>query len=192
MKQKKSSKLWKKLIIICMGILLVCGGALGYILTDLKKQQYNPTTWQAYSATDDRFQVQFPADPKEDSKEMEIADKTLQYQELKAEANEAQYTVSYIDFPGIWKMIGTSKLLTKAFDGMLQQEQNVEELVKQELSDHKGYPSLNYHFKQDGKDVHGRLVIAGNTLYRITVTFPQTIAEKVQHQDFLESFELKT
>lgn len=189
MKQKKSSNFWKRSIIIFTCAAIGIGGCVGFLFHDMNQQMYNSSEWSAFSPEDQRFHVQFPSDPKEDVKEIDVADKKIEYQEYTSEIEDTQYMVSYIDFPGMWKMVGSKKLLNKSFDALIEHDQNVEQLISKEHSFHKGLPSLHYQLKQAGKDVRGRLIIAGNTIYRVTVAYPESIAEKVQIEAFLDSFQ---
>jgi len=176
-------------MLILTAFAITSGTLFNFVCVDCDKKVQNASNWEAYSPADERFQVQFPADPEEKAEEIAVANKTLQYQEYKAEAKDTEYKVSYIDFPGIWKMVGSKKLLTKSFDALLDQEDGVEEVLHSELTNHHGNPSLNYHFKQAGKEVKGRLVIVGNTLYRLVVSYPKAVAEKIDSESFLNSFQ---
>ncbi len=70
----------------------------------------------------------------------------------------------------------------------LENEQNVEKILEKEIIHHNGNTALSYHLKQDGKEVKGRFIIVGNTLYRMTVTYPSSVAEKIDPKSFLDSF----
>jgi len=187
--QKKSSKIGKKITFICVGLAVVLTSVFSFVCFDCDRQMHNPLEWQAFSPSDDRFEVKFPTDPKEDSQEISVSDKTLEYQEFKSEDKHAEYSVSYIDFPGMWKLVGSKKILAKSFDGLMEKEKEVEEILAQEHSSHKGEPSLHYHLKQAGKTVKGRLVVVGNTIYRVMVTYPETIADSIDTESFLDSFQ---
>jgi len=124
---------------------------------------------------------------------MDIANKKIDYHELRCEDKEAIYAVSYIDFPGHWKWLGTKNLLTKSFKMFVENEKNVEEVLQQELTTtQQGHSALVYRLKQDGKEIHGKFVIAGNTLYRASVTYPLAAVEKTQPEAFLDSFQIKS
>jgi len=184
--------LWKRIILIFTCIAIVTGGVLGYLYLDQKTGIRKASHWQAYSSSDQRFDVQFPSDPKESSERMDIANKKIDYHELSSEDNGALYAVSYIDFPGHWKWLGTNKLLTKSFEMFVANESNIEEVLQKELTTHQGHSALAYRLKQDGKEIQGKFVIAGNTLYRIAVTYPLAAAEKTQPEAFLDSFQVKS
>lgn len=193
-------KLWKKCVLILTCGALVAGGAFGFLYDNKKVQQQEevvvepePTLeWHSYQSNDQRFAVHFPTEPTESDQQMVIQGKNISYQELSAGLNESTYAVSYIDFPGHWKWIGSSKLLTKGFDAFIQNEQDVEALLKQEITTFNGLPALEYRIRQAGKEVEGKFVIAGNTLYRITVSYPLAALENVQPDTFFGSFQLNS
>ena len=181
---------FKKTILILATLSLAAGGVLGYHFIDSKRQA-DVSQWQAYSNNDDRFDAQFPNEPKESSEEIDIANQKIEYHQLSTDKGDSTYAVSYIDFPGHWKMLGTDKLLNKSFDAFLESEKNVEEVLDRKLDIHEGYPALFYRLKQNGKEITGKFLIAGNTLYRVTVTYPLAAAEKIRPNAFLDSFRVK-
>lgn len=186
-------KLWKRVIVIftCLG--LIGGGILAYQFLD--KATYTPPKmeeWKHYISRDHRFGIQFPTEPKETEEQLDIANTKINFQQLSSESDQAVYAVSYVDFPGHWKWLGTKKLLNKSFNTFVENEKDVEEVLQQDLTTHQGHTALAYRLKQGGKEVWGKFVVAGNTLYRVTVTYPTVIAEKMQPSSFLESFQVKS
>lgn len=188
----KQIKFWKKSILILTCAALIAGGTVGLLYKNVEQEILVPAEpeWQSYTASDQSFAIQFPAEPIEKTQETVIAGKNLSFQEVSSAQNESTYAISYVDFPKHWKWIGTSKLLNKGFDAFLQSEQNVEALVKQQITSFRGLPTLEYHLKQAGKEIEGKFVIVGNTLYRITVSYPLAVAEKVQPDAFFGSFQV--
>jgi hypothetical protein len=188
----KQTNLWKKCVLILTCAVLVAGGTIGLLYKNVEQEVVTQpaSDWQSYSSSDQRVGMQFPVEPKEIDQQMVLQGKNFSYQELRADLNESTYAVSYVDFPKHWKWIGTNKLLTKGFDAFIQNEQNVEALLKQEITTHNGLPALEYHIKQAGKEIEGKFVISGNTLYRMTVTYPLAVAETVQPDTFFGSFQV--
>lgn len=190
-------KLWKKCVLILTCGALIAGGAVGLLYDNKNVEQQEVVVepaaeWRTYQSNDQRFAVHFPTEPTENDQQMVIQGKNISYQELSAALNESTYAVSYIDFPGHWKWIGSSKLLTKGFEAFIQNEQNVEALLKQEITTFNGLPALEYRLRQAGKEIEGKFVIAGNTLYRITVAYPLAVAENVQPENFFGSFQINS
>jgi hypothetical protein len=177
------------LLLIVLG--LVSGGTFHFLSRDVGNHMPPPTVWQAYASEDQRFEVQFPKEPQKSLQEMIIANKRIQFNEMRSEQDSAVYAVSYLDFPGHWKMLGTKKLLTRSFDYFLEEQPNVEAILHYDLSMHQGTPSLHYKLKQEGREVEGKFLISGNTLYRIAVSYPLAAKEAIQSGPFFDSFQLK-
>lgn len=180
-------KWWKKIIFIFTSIAVISLGTYGYFYL----REIMSKNWKHYSSVDDRFYVQFPSDPKETNERLDIANKTIDYHEVSSQDKDTLYSVSYIDFPGHWKWLGKEKLLTKSFDMFIENEKGIEEVVEKKLITYKGYSALTYRLKQDGKEIWGRFIVAGNTLYRVTVSYPLAVTEKIDVQPFLDSFQVK-
>jgi len=181
----------KKILTIFIGVAIAASGTLSYLYLDQKLGVKSHKDWNAYSSADERFNVQFPEDPKESSEEMDVDNKKIDYHQLSCEAQNAVYAVSYIDFPGHWKWLGKKTLLTKAFEKFVENEKGVEEILEQQITTIDGETALVYRLKQEGKEIQGRFIVSGNTLYRVFVTYPLAAVEKAQPQAFLDSFQLK-
>lgn len=183
-----SNKIWKKILLIIIAFALVGSSTYFFLFNDFKK---NPKEWQAFAPENQRFNINFPKEPQKENKEMEIADKTIEYQEIKSEIKDILYSVSYIDFPSKWRWLGANTLLTKTYTYMMESESNIETIKESELTTFKGMPVLKYSFIKEGKEVHGRLILSGNTFYRLTVTQPQQLADVVHVNEFFDTFSLK-
>lgn len=150
--------------------------------------------WKAYTSDEGRFRVLFPSDPQEESKVLPLPDhnKTLSYNELTSyQTKKVYYSVSYMELPGKWKLAGSSRILKGALEGMVDYTPGAELLLKH-FTKHKTYRALDFHYKQDAEEVQGRLILVGNTLFRLTVSYPPSLANKLQHQEFLDSFEVQS
>jgi len=186
----KTNKIWKKTILIfTITGLIAGGGATAFFWKDNIPKK--PSEWNAYSSKDQRFDVQFPADPQESSEQMVVANTKIQYNELRTQTKDSVYAVSYIDFPGHWKWLGTKKLLSKSFESFIESQDQVEEVIEQQISTHHGMPALEYRLRQAGKEIKGKFIIAGNTLYRIAITYPLAMVETTQAEPFFNSFQIK-
>lgn len=183
-------KIFSKSVLTLVALAVSLGGTLGYVLYEFDRETTPPIQWESYASQDDRFEAEFPSAPAESTQEMTVANKRIAYNEVASETEDSKYAVGYIDFPGIWKWAGDQKILTKSFDALMQEEQ-VDEILEHEMSSHHGFPALKYCFSQGGKLVVGKLVVVGNTLYRVVASCPQAAAEKVNPHQFLESFRLR-
>lgn len=186
-------KFWKKCVLALTCAVLLVGGTAGLFYKNVEQEIVIPpasTEWQSYISSDQRFGIQLPGEPVEQTQQAVIAGKSLSFQEMSSVLNESTYAVSYVDFPKHWKWVGAKKLLGKGFDAFIQSEQNIEALVSQQMSTFQGMPVLEYHLKQAGKEIEGKFLIVGNTLYRMTVTYPLAIADSVQSDTFFDSFQV--
>lgn len=148
--------------------------------------------WITYAPQDARFTAHFPGDPTLESKQLEITKykKTLSYQQLTAEDKNVTYTLSYMDFPKKWRMLGPKTLLTKILDFMIENEHPGHEVIQKGITQHGKHPAIAFQLKQVDKEIHGKLILVGTTLYRLTVTYPTQLANEFSPNQFLESFEL--
>ncbi|MDN3506492.1 MAG: hypothetical protein P0S96_04610 [Simkaniaceae bacterium] len=176
----------KKILTILLATSIVAGGTLSYLYLDQKSGAGNYKEWSG-----ERFSAKFPADPKESSEELDVDNKKIDYRQLSCEDGGSIYAVSYIDFPGHWKWLGNKTLLTKTFEKFIESEKGVEEVLERQLTTIGGDTALVYRLKQDGKEISGKFIVSGNTLYRVFVTYPMASAEKVKPEEFLDSFQLK-
>jgi hypothetical protein len=192
----KSTKRKGRPIIALLAAVLFFGGATFLSVVKDFEDQTVPLKhlkqWVDYTALDDRFKIEFPTDPKLESKKLEIpgVDQTLSYQEYSAEVKNIVYAVSYVDFPKKWRLLGSSTLLRKSLELLLISEKTSDSLVNQTITQHKNFPALDYTLKQADQEVRGRLIVIGTTLYKLTVVYPGEAGENLHHQRFLESFDL--
>lgn len=180
----KKSLLKKSILIFtCIGL---AAGSFAYFFPGEE-----PRKEATYVSENHEFKAEFPKDPKETSEELEVADNKIEFRELSAEDKNSQYAVSFIDFPGHWKLLGTDHLLNKSFDGFLESQKDVEEVLERQITTHNGDPALAYRLKQGGKEIQGKFVIAGNTLYRVAVSYPLAALGKIKPEGFINSFEVQ-
>jgi uncharacterized RDD family membrane protein YckC len=148
--------------------------------------------WIQYDSKDAGFSVQFPNDPVEASKRLEIpsANKVLNYQEVASHQNKhVHYSVSYMDFPKKWKWAGTNTLLKGALDAIVKHTPNAE-LLHREFTSYQGYRSMDFCLQQEEDQVKGRLIIVGTKLYMLTIVYPPSLADRFKEDPFFNSFDL--
>jgi uncharacterized RDD family membrane protein YckC len=148
--------------------------------------------WTEYVNEEAGFTVQFPNDPKEESKQLEVpeANKVLDYQELTTHQNKkVYYSVSYMELPRKWKIAGSSTLLKGALTIVVKHMPDTT-LLEKSFTTHQNHRALDFRLKQGDQEVKGRLIIVGMTLYKLTVTYPSDLEQELQENPFLESFDL--
>ena len=149
--------------------------------------------WTQYYSMTRGFAVSFPTDPETQSKEVKIPDmgKTLQYEELTSyQTKNVLYSVSYMEFPSKWKWAGANTLLKGALDLIVKYSPTKTDLVDKRFTYHQGQRSLDFQVKQGNDITKGRLILVRNTLYKLTVTYPSSLADDVEDIAFFNSFDL--
>ena len=95
-----------------------------------------------------------------------------------------------MDLPKKWKLAGSSRLLQGALDLIMKHTLGSELLFKS-MTKHKNFKALDFHLSQGQEEVQGRLILVGMTLYRLTVVYPPDLAHQLQHDEFIDSFEVQ-
>ncbi|NGX39041.1 MAG: hypothetical protein KR126chlam1_00361 [Chlamydiae bacterium] len=190
MEKQKSTKGWKKGIII-FTCLAVVGGAAGFFSMNKPEERISSSKWESYSPRNSRFLIQFPKAPEATADRINVANTLVTYYHLSAEEKDSVYAITYLDFPGVWKLLGVKKLLNKTFTKMIEREKDVEQVLEREISSYKGYPALTFRYQKAGKELMGKFIVVGTTLYRISVTYPQSTTDNASSKAFLDSFQLK-
>lgn len=148
--------------------------------------------WKEYTPVDGKFTVIFPHDPKHETGILPVPsqNKNLSYEEFKSyQTKKVYYSVSYIDLPKKWKIVGSNKLLLGAMDMIVSHTPDAK-LVNQGLTKHKNLRALDFHMVQGDEEIKGRLILVGTTLFRLTAVYPPALAHQLQHQEFVNSFEI--
>ena len=148
--------------------------------------------WVDYKPEDADYRVLFPESPEEISTTLPAEEKedALKYEEAKSHGGKkVYYSVSYVKLPAKWKLAGATRLLQGALDLIVEHTPGIRLLDKSQTK-HGSYRAMDFHMNQDGKEVKGRLVLVGTTLYRLTVVYPSGVAGSVQDKAFIDSFEI--
>lgn len=148
--------------------------------------------WVSYSPNDNKFIVAFPGNPEFATRQLDLPafNQSLDYNEYRSEAKDVTYSVSFLDFPSRWRLLGNGTLLRKSFDILLETEQKSQQLVSKTFNHHRGFPTLDYILTEGEKQIAGRLVLAGTTLYRLAMAYPADQKDDETVRQFLESFEI--
>jgi hypothetical protein len=181
---KKNSKIYKLLV---AAFIVVCGVTALY-RADWMGGSNSKINWERVSPLGTRFAISFPSSPEQLEKQLPVPNgRPLNYQELVAEVRGANYSVSYLDFPRKWKLIGNHTLLRKSLEMLMIHEGQNRQLLSQHSVTHRGYPALDYITKEGNRLIHGRLVIVGNTLFKINVNHPED--SDAAQESFVASFD---
>lgn len=185
--------LWRYLL----ALLITCGAASalfrGEEISQVAihyEQQIAGNNWVQYVSDDGRFSVQFPKHPEVGSKTYDSpSGESVSMNECRVE-KEASFSVSYLDLPRKWRLFSAQTLLKGAMNVVLEHTPGGE-LVEKKLVKHKNYPALDFRMKEGENEIEGRLILVGNTLYRLMVVYYPDSPRDEQHAMFVQSFELK-
>ncbi len=148
--------------------------------------------WTEYTSTEGRFSVHFPDEPELETGILPVPSqkKNLNYSEFKSyQTKKVYYSVSFIELPKKWKMAGAARLLQGALKLIVEHTPDAH-LLGQQMTRHKNFRALDFHLTQGDEEVQGRLVLVGTTLFRLTAVYPPALVHQLQHQEFINSFEV--
>jgi hypothetical protein len=193
--QKKTSWIRKFCAIVTSAAFLL-SGIYGNVITMWSmglNQAISPEEWVKYTSDYAGFKVSFPTNPEESSKELVIPDsgKVLNYEELtSAENDKVHYSVSHMEIPRRWRLAGDATLLKGVLDVMVKHTEGAE-LIEKNFNKIGRYRVLDFRIKQGvDQEVKGRLLVDGTTLFKLSIFYPPSHAEKMQESPFLDSFEI--
>lgn len=179
------------ILTLACGATLFCGKDLSDAAVDFERS-VTGEGWIQYASDDGRFTVQFPKKPVVETHEFAVpnSEKPLNMNEYTAKS-DVIFSVSYLDLPKKWRIFSSSILLKGAMKVVLQHMEGAE-MIGKKIVKHKNYPAMDFQMKQGENEIEGRLVLVGGTLYKLTVSYPPGAAREMQHEAFLNSFELKS
>jgi uncharacterized RDD family membrane protein YckC len=190
----KSINRYRYLIALFLAIGCVSSLFLGEELSNVAveyEQNMTKDGWVQYSSKDERFTVNFPEKPEVETLSLDIpnSDNSLDLNEVRT-TGKVEFSVSYLELPRKWRIFSATTLLKGAMNVIVGNMSEAQMLEKRHVK-YKNYPGMDFRIKQGDSEVEGRLILVGSTLYKLTITRPQEVAHNEQHENFLESFELK-
>lgn len=144
------------------------------------------SSWVQYTHEQKGFTVYFPDEPQEAKKPLTPnGDTGLNITEMSSKEKKRIYSLSFLKLPKKWGLAGDNTILKVALDLVVKHTPNAQ-LVSKEMTNYQGLKAIDYTMVVEGKEVSGRLLMHGNTLYRLNVEYPQ--GSKVAKEEFLSSF----
>lgn len=197
----------KKVLLILVGIVIGFGG---YFLYDQRttvspkglnlhhtvKQATEFKKWVSFNPKGEHFAASFPKKPEASERKLPIpgSNDFLDYQEYFCDLDGGiRYSISYTTLPDSWLKYGNSLVLGGALKVMMQ-ELGKTQLVGKEKGEFKSFPSLDYeHYtmaKEGQRECAGTLVLVGNVLYKIELSYPLELHHQMQDHiaNFIECF----
>jgi hypothetical protein len=184
----------KKITLFTIFIAALIGGygVKHLIETPSFTEQHETTAgWIRYHSPEGKFKVDFPKEPVLEQKQLEVrrAGKTLNYQEYNSALDDQiVYSVGHTDLPGKWNWLSKKTLLKGSLEAIIQNEPGTE-LISEQISSYKRNTVLDFHLKKGEEEIKGRLLMVGNTLYKLAVIYPNDLPPDLQQPLFLKSFD---
>ncbi len=151
--------------------------------------------WKVATGSDHPFKIAFPESPADGKGTLQLPGRnnSLDFKELRSTTVEGiVYSLSYLDLPKRWMIFRAHTILGTALK--LISEQNFQaEIVANIKTEHGAHPAIDFIIKEGNSRQQGRMILVGNTLYRLMVITPENVEIGEQHvQSFVSSFEAKT
>jgi hypothetical protein len=189
-------KNWK-VGIVCALAALLCGWGFFYGVAEqnlVKEVSQRELTegWVHYDDPEGRFSVAFPSAPVAAAKKLIVpsASRELDYNELTSyRGAEERYSVTYVTLPRKWMLAGGKKILKVAFDVLIKNVPETEVLY-QALAFFERHRCIEFQYKRGETIEQGRLILIGNTLYKLSILSPQAVVQDARSTQFLDSFRM--
>lgn len=154
-------------------------------------------SWKSYNDPEGAYSIQFPGAPEAESTQLSIpkSKDKLPFHAIKYQLDKEgiEYSLNYTVLPNNWLKWKPSLLLRGALK-VLTSHLSEGKIVKKTTESHHKYPALGYTLKKKNNlQCAGRLVLVGNVLYKIDMTYPQELEGDIQEHlnAFLDSFQIK-
>lgn len=151
--------------------------------------------WPAFTQAKEEFSIHFPKSPEEVNKKLPVpGGAPLDYFEHMFKSEEdVIYSVSYTTLPGSLLKWSTGLVLKGSIKIIATQLTHAEIMTKRVVQ-WKEHPALDFRLYQPGREIQGRLILIGSTLYKVEVNYPEALKNEVSENInyFVESFNPNT
>ncbi|MCB1106997.1 MAG: hypothetical protein KDK76_02755 [Chlamydiia bacterium] len=192
----------KKLFLILIAAFIGFGGY--YVYNHLSKYPNHLSTrhtmkkridlkkWITFSPKEEGFAALFPKKPEKVVRDLPIPGEegSLPYKEFICKTEgEKSFSVSYTTLPEKWLKYGNGLVLGGALKVIMQELGKVELIGKQSAT-FKSFPALDYEHYNKTTETAGTLILVGNILYKVEMTYPHEKRESAQEEleGFIENF----
>ena len=160
--------------------------------SDLSKSGPGIETWSKFIPEKESFSIFFPSKPEYSSKELPIpkSEDKLIFHEYRCEDKNSVVSLSYTLFPDNWLKWGAKMFLKGALKFLVADLKDAH-LSNQNSCEFKSYPSLNFKHLSGKRETKGKLVLCGNILYKVEISYPTHKCDQMDRQiaQFIDSFE---
>jgi len=148
--------------------------------------------WTAFAPKEESFTAAFPKKPEKTVRDLPIpgGEESLPYKEYICDIDgDKRFSVSYTTLPDGWLKYGNSLVLGGALKVVMKELGKVQ-LVGKESTIFKTFPALDYEHYSKTTETAGTLILVGNILYKVEMTYPLENHNKVQDElaNFIENF----
>lgn len=147
--------------------------------------------WSAFTQTKEEFSIQFPKTPEEINKKLPVpGGAPLDYFEHMFKSDDdVIYSVSYTTLPNSL-LKWSSGLVLKGSIKIIATQLTHAEIRTKRVVQWKEHPALDFRLYQPGREIQGRLILIGSTLYKVEVNYPNELKNDVSENVsyFVESF----
>lgn len=131
--------------------------------------------WTAFTPKDRQFSIFFPSTPAKKTRTLPVPGdlQPLPYREFYFDHtdNQTLFSVSYTTLPDRWLRFG-SGLVLKGAHKILLRELGKISIVGKSSNTFKSYPALDYEYYSEQTETTGTLILVGNILYKVEITYP--------------------
>ena len=146
-------------------------------LTDVK--------WKSFKDPQGGFTIEFPERPKKEEAELAVPNSSLPLTEVKCNpATDIHYSVMYTTLPSKWLCYSPSLVLKGSLKYISKHMKT--RIIEKSVKKFKRLPALDYIFFDGKIETAGKLILVGNTLYKVEVKYPY--GERTQIQGSLDKF----
>jgi hypothetical protein len=156
--------------------------------------QYMKVPWKKYDAPDRRWQISFPAPPKEKTESLGAGGMTLRTVEMQSRYRNHIYALEWVEFPFYIPVEKESELITSVLESMVKTEKAT--LIKKEWSTVSLHHSMHFFMRMpknkdwSGGTARGHIVRSGNRLYILYAYVPPRESLSFDVGEYFRSFRL--
>ena len=148
--------------------------------------------WITFAPKKESFAAAFPKKPEKTARDLPVPgdEESLPYKEYICNVDgNKRFSISYTTLPDAWLKYGNSLVLGGALK-LVMKELGKVQLVGKETTVFKTFPALDYEHYTKTTETAGTLVLVGNILYKIEMTYPLEQHVKIQDElaNFIENF----
>lgn len=190
---RASKPLGRFLARMAMGAVVLVGFIFGKAVFQFPEEferTFGQQEWVHYKSPEDNFTADFPAEPTVNEKHLPIpqAKKTLDYSEYRLDhTDKVSYSISVLELPRKWRIFGSSTILKGALSVILDNI-SAAKLVSKKLVHHGEHPAMEFHIRENDKEIKGRLILVGGNLYKVEYSQEFDTAAEEEGIAFIQSF----